>query len=333
MSLGLWGCASPSNPQTDVGVEVDMSVQADIAEFEDVANQMEEDAGPDLPESGRIVERDLAYPMPPGTDTSFATIDIFRNPTNTPQRLVVLVHGGSWVMGDKANFETAAPALIDWWLEREFIVASVNFRLASRLGMPRVVGPMDQVQDIAHALAFLAERVEDFGPVLPGTVLLGYSSGAHLVALLGADPSYLEEAGLAHEHIAATISADVHVYDVPYALELMVGSVVEQNIPFIRHLFGETEEEQLLASPISYVSGYVAPALLLSVQPSPEDPGSHGYIVSQTAERYRAALEVVGHQASASHFNEETHTSLMVDFGTANHGPTQAVATFLGQTF
>ena len=50
-----------------------------------------------------------------------------------------------------------------------------------------------------------------------GVVLVGYSSGAHLVALLGADGQYLEEAGLEETVLKATISLDVHVYDVPYA--------------------------------------------------------------------------------------------------------------------
>ena len=41
------------------------------------------------------------------------------------------------------------------------------------------------------------------------------------------------------------ISLDVHAYDVPYALELMKGSVVERNMRIIRHLFGSTQQHSL----------------------------------------------------------------------------------------
>ena len=118
---------------------------------------------------------------------------------------------------------------------------------------------------------------------------MGYSSGAHLVALLGADDTYVEAAGVPHERIAATISLDVHVYDVPYALSLMVGSDVAQNIPLIEHLFGSTEEEQMSASPIAFIDNGVAPAMMVSVGPDPDQPGTHGYIVDQTAQHYAAA--------------------------------------------
>lgn len=145
--------------------------------------------------------------------------------------------------------------------------------------------PRDQARDSAHALAWLLQQ-EDYNLKQDDVVALGYSSGAHLVALIGADGSLLEEAGLSETVLAATVSLDVHAYDVPYALELMVDSDGEQNMPLIRHLFGDTSTEQLASSPISYLNGFVAPALVISVDQDPAREGSHGYIVSKTAERY-----------------------------------------------
>ena len=71
--------------------------------------------------------------------------------------------------------------------------------------------------------------------------------------------------------------------DSAHALGLMVGSVVRDNIPLIEHLFGDTAAEQREGSPIACVDGDVAPALLVSVQLSPSEPGTHGDIVSQAA--------------------------------------------------
>jgi arylformamidase len=277
-------------------------------------------------------QRDLAYDPPPGvTATALATLDLHRPDDGVVRPLALLVHGGSWVGGDKANFEREAPAFIPWWLARGYAVAVVNFRLASRLGAPREVGPGDQARDIAHALSWLLGRASEYALAPDGVVAVGYSSGAHLVALLGADGSYLEAAGLSEEVLAATVSLDVHAYDVPYALTLMVDSVVADNIPLIRHLFGATEAEQLATSPIAFVAGWVAPAMLVSVAPSPEEPGTHGHIVARAADRYAAALRAEGHRVETLHDSAETHATLAVGFGADEDAVTEAVGAFLDQ--
>ena len=284
---------------------------------------------PDSPTGELVTLEDVAYTPPPGVDADAATLDITWLDDGQERPLVLLVHGGSWVGGDKSNFAEAAPDFIPWWLDAGYNVAAVNFRLASPRGEPLEVGPKDQARDIAHALAWLDANAADHGLADHGTVALGYSSGAHLVALLGADGSYLDEAGLDETHLAATVSLDVHAYDVPFALELMVDSVVEDNIPLIEHLFGTTEDEQLSGSPIHFVEGHVAPALLVSVEPSPTDEGTHGFIVSQASERYAAALRAQGHTAETFHDSDETHASLAVGFGQADDPATQAVGAFL----
>jgi acetyl esterase/lipase len=242
---------------------------------------------------------------------------------------VVLVHGGSWVSGDKANFGDTAPDFLPWWHARGFATAAVNFRLASPLGEPLTVGPMDQAQDLAHALAWLAAEADDLGVDGSAPVLVGYSSGAHLVALLGADSSYLSGAGMPEGAIKATVSLDVHAYDVPFALSLMEGSVVEDNIPQIEHLFGTTENAQLQASPIAYAADDVAPALLVSVEPDPAEPGTHGHIVNEAAQRYAAALQASGNVAQTFHDSGESHASLAVGFGASGDRTTETVGAFL----
>ena len=283
------------------------------------------------PETGDwtwVKSANLAYTPPEGVASDLAVVDVFRAETDTPRPLAVLVHGGSWVGGDKANFEQSAPAFIPWWIQRGYDVAAINFRLATKLGQGKEVQPQDQVRDIAHGIAWLLDQ-EELGFQSTGVVLVGYSSGAHLVALLGADGQYLEEAGLEETVLKATISLDVHVYDVPYALELMKGRVVEQNMPLIFHLFGETEEEQWVASPIAYLEGFVAPALMVSVDEDPEEVGSYGYLVFQTALNYATALQEAGHTASTYHDAAEDHTSLAVGFGEDGDGVTEAVGAFL----
>ena len=272
---------------------------------------------------------DLVYTPPPGVDPALATLDLCLPEGASAPPLAVLVHGGSWVSGDKANFGDAAPDFLAWWHARGFATAAVNFRLASPLGQPLTVGPTEQAQDLAHALAWLAAEAEALGVSSRAPVLVGYSSGAHLVALLGADPRFLSEAGMPPESVRATVSLDVHAYDVPFALSLMEGSVVESNIPLIEHLFGTTEEAQLQASPIAYAAGDVAPALLVSVEPDPAEPGTHGHIVNEAAQRYAAALQAAGNVAETFHDSGESHASLAIGFGAPGDPATEVVGAFL----
>ena len=284
---------------------------------------------PDTEQPSTSARRDLVYTNPSEPDAPTNRLDLYQRAGADPQPLVLLVHGGSWVSGDKANFADAAPHFIPWWIAQGYTVAAVNFRLASRLGQPLTVSPKDQAADIAHALAWLHAHADDYGLLPQDTVLVGYSSGAHLVALLGADDTYLEAAGVPHERLAATISLDVHAYDVPYALSLMVGSEVERNIPLIEHLFGSTEEEQRSASPIAFTDTRVAPAMMVSVDADPDQLGTHGYIVDQTAQHYVAALQAAGHRALSFHDPRENHASLALGFGAADDVVTQQVAAFL----
>ena len=273
-----------------------------------------------------IHHRNLAYTPPKGVQSDLATLDLFRLNDRQKRPLVLLVHGGTWASGDKKNFESN---IVPWWIEHGYVAVPVNFRLASKFRETPVVKPRDQVHDLAAALSWLMNHAEEYKIATDQILLFGYSSGAHLVALLGTDERILREVGLKETQLAGVISLDVHAYDIPYALTLMKGSVVERNIRIIKHLFGQTTAEQQFSSPIHYVEGWAAPALVVSVDADPHQEGSHGYLVSKAAQRYVAALQNAGHQAEAFHDSNETHSSLVLGFGKPGDQVTDRVKRFL----
>ena len=279
--------------------------------------------------TGRIEKLDIAYTPPVGGDPQMAKLDVYYIPDGRPKRLMVFIHGGTWVSGDKSELKASADTMIQWFLARDYVVVAPNFRLATQPGQIQTVTYKEQASDIAAALAWLRQNGGQYGVTKQAMLLVGFSSGAHLVALLASDQAYLQAAGLTLSDMMAAISLDIHMYDIPFGLQLMAGSSIAANIPIMQFLFGNTVAQQQLASPSFYASNApVPPALLISAEPS-LPVGTHGYITSQASQAYFQQLQSLGRQASWSHFDNETHQSLVTNFGTTGDLPTAAVDQFL----
>jgi acetyl esterase/lipase len=144
------------------------------------------------------VDRDVPY----GTDPA-QMLDLYHPAGAGPAHLVVFLHGGGWSSGHKGVGRRIAPVLV----AQGYAVASIGYRL-----FPRVT-PAGAVQDAANGVAYLMRNAARFG-LAPGRfAIIGHSSGAHMVALLGTDAGYLRRAGLDPAALAAVITLD-GVFDV-----------------------------------------------------------------------------------------------------------------------
>ena len=142
------------------------------------------------PASARVAPRpvEVAY----GSDAR-QRIDIYlpEQPHDAP--IIVMVHGGAWVIGNKA-----LPQVVDnklaRWLPRGAIVVSVGYRLLPLAGKHELT-PLDQADDVARAIAKVQALAPGWGGDPQRIVLMGHSAGAHLVALVAASPSFAQRAG------------------------------------------------------------------------------------------------------------------------------------------
>lgn len=128
-----------------------------------------------LPGASSSVQTDLAY----GSDAK-QKFDIYlpagRSLDST--KLLVLIHGGGWTGGDKADFSSNISAL--QLLLPEYAIANINYRLAST---GQNIFPT-QENDVKAALDFIYNRRKDYF-ISDKWVLLGASAGAHLAMLQG----------------------------------------------------------------------------------------------------------------------------------------------------
>ncbi|MBR5825658.1 MAG: alpha/beta hydrolase [Clostridia bacterium] len=128
--------------------------------------------GATVPEKS-IKYRDLAY----GTHER-QTLDL-NIPTDNDGEigLVLFIHGGGWIAGDKSGYERSLADVSDIF---GFAAAAMNYRYVSEssdLG--------DIMDDIDAALALIRQKGEENGVSINKVLLTGGSAGGHLSLLYG----------------------------------------------------------------------------------------------------------------------------------------------------
>lgn len=194
-----------------------------------------------LPRGARV-ERDLAY----GNDPS-QRVDVYIPEKASRAPILLMVHGGAWMLGDKGHAGVVASKLA-YWLPKGFIVASTNYR------MSRPPEPLEQADDVARALAFVQERAGSWGGDPERVVLVGHSSGAHLVALLAADPGIAAHQGA--RPWLGTVALDSAALNV---VAIMEG----RHARFYDRVFGADRARWARSSPFHRLAGKPAPLLLV----------------------------------------------------------------------
>ena len=154
------------------------------------------------------VLRDVAY----GDDPK-QRMDVYLPGTavgSGPAPVIFMVHGGGWNGGDKQS-SNVVDNKVARWVTRGVVFVSVNNRL-----LPDA-DPVDQVRDIARALASAQQQAPSWGADPAGFVLMGHSSGGHLVALLAASSVFATEAGV--KPVLGTVALDSSAMDVNSIME------------------------------------------------------------------------------------------------------------------
>lgn len=140
-----------------------------------------------------------------GTDP-LQSLDYLRGEAEGARPLVIFIHGGGWAIGDKRSGSGAKAA---FFTSHGYRYASINYRLAPRVDVAT------QAADVAAAIADLRKDAGALGIDPDRIALVGHSAGAHLAALVGTDPKYLEAAGVPLSVIRAVSLLDGAAYDVP----------------------------------------------------------------------------------------------------------------------
>ena len=273
---------------------------------------------------------DVVYQETGNWDPEFSKLDVYYSNKVATKGIIIYVHGGSWQKGDKTSYPELNQ-FCQYFIKKGYIVASINYRLLLNQKAPGATY-QDQANDIASAVKFMISKSTDYNSINNKVILFGHSSGAHMVTLVTTDTKYLANQGLKLDSIKAVISSDVHAYFVPWAIEEMVGTRFEVNIPSLRQMFGNTTEQQLLASPGHHINENkkIPPMLLISAGYG--SPGaSYNGITDRAQELFLNKLKFFGNKAWHHHYEQDTHADMMIGFGQENDPQTKDVSEFLEQ--
>ena len=110
-----------------------------------------------------------------GTDSPNQVADLYTPGGNGPWPLVVAIHGGAFMRGDRTRELPHLPAL----LGRGYAVASVEYRLSGEALFPAAV------KDVKQATAYLRAHAAELSLDPSFFAAWGRSAGGHLSAMLG----------------------------------------------------------------------------------------------------------------------------------------------------
>ena len=207
---------------------------------------------------GVRVERDVAY----GSDPA-QRLDVYLPAQAQAAPVVFMVHGGAWMVGDKAAAKVVDNKVAHW-LPQGVALVSINYRMSRA---PRV---LDQVDDVARALALVQARASGWGLDTRRVLVMGHSAGAHLVALMTSDPALATAHGT--QPWLGTVALDSAALDVPQIMQ-------KRHYGFYDRVFGADPVFWASVSPLQRLQATpVVPMLLVcSFRRSDSCPPAHAF--------------------------------------------------------
>jgi arylformamidase len=158
--------------------------------------------------------------------------------------VIFFLHGGGWRRGDKDS-PGVAGAKMRHWTSKGFVFISANYPM-----LPDA-DPLEQARHVVDAVKTAQRRATEWGGDPTRFVLMGHSAGAHLAALVTADP---QRFGL--RSVVATVSLDSGALDVPMTMNA-------PHFPLFDEAFGSDPAFWRATSPYHQLARTAPPMLVV----------------------------------------------------------------------
>ena len=182
-------------------------------------------------------------------DNEANTLNIFyKNDEVKDKPVLIFIHGGSWSSGKKETY---------WWLGRNFakkgvVTVIINYPLAPNVQYEKMG------DDCAAAVKWVQKNIANYSASPDKIFVMGHSAGAHLGALINADPKYFQHAGIKNP-IKGMILND------PFGLDMKEYLTTAEKDDFYFDFIRTFTDQPAVwqeASPLNYVNNIKNPHLL-----------------------------------------------------------------------
>lgn len=231
-----------------------------------------------------ILQADISYSAP-----SVCTFDLYLPEDSQTAPLIVMLHGGGWVSGDKSMYAQEARA----FCSRGFACATIGYRLAPLDTYPAAIA------DCQRAVTFLHQNGKSLGFDPEKIYSMGNSAGGHLASMVGLLDQDIESNTPVHRvNGVVAISPITDIRNPSESHFPIAHSFLEQ---FMGIYHEEDPDLWASASPITHVEAGAPPFLIFH--------GTEDDVVPITqSETFYQALKNQGNQAEFHQMEGEGHS-------------------------
>lgn len=261
---------------------------------------------------------DLPYRSDAAADPHKHRLDLFLpEPTDAvASPVMVFVHGGGWTSGDRAlrvGGRDVYRNIGRFYANRGIATAVVSYRLQFEFSW------LDQVDDVARAVAWTQRNIERFGGDARALFLVGHSAGGYLAARVALDGKLAARVGMADVCGIASVSGAG--FDLGDEETYALGAKREYYERRFRN--GDPGDGWVReASPVSYVTRAAPPGLLLYAQ-------DDWPALRRQANVLGSALAGVGVPQRVVEIPDEDHYTIAVALSRAGSSASEAVLQFV----
>lgn len=206
-------------------------------------------------------------------DSPAQQLDVYVPPGSRDAPILVMVHGGGWMIGDKANTSSVEHKL-EYWLPRGWVVVSINYRM-----LPDAMA-LEQAQDVADALKYVQANAGRWDGDAGKIILMGHSAGGHLAAVISSRPD------MVGRHWAGTVVLDAATLDV-------ASTMTGRHPAFYGRAFGSDPTYWAAASPIALWTRDSVPMMLVCSVRRPDRPCDDAGRFQSRVEREGGSIPVL----------------------------------------
>lgn len=221
------------------------------------------------------IERNIPYDKHPET-----VLDILQPKTSASRRRpgVIVIHGGGWTGGSK---ERVVSDFCLPYLEKGFVVANVEYRLAKSAPAPAAV------TDVLNAAAWFRRNAGRYNVDRRRIVVTGGSAGGHLALMVGLTP---KQARLGPQ---AEVAAVVNFYGITDVNDQLEGANMRKYaVTWVPDQPGRIELARRV-SPMTYVRKKVPPVLTIHGDADQTVPYEHGVQLTRALRDAGADAEMI----------------------------------------